>query len=85
MTTTPPTERTITVVGHGKVIAEPDVARLSFTVGGETRNTLAEARADTAERMARCAAALDQIGISGPDLKTRRFAAGPQMEWHREE
>ena len=83
MPTSPPAERTLTVVGHGRVTAEPNVARLTFTVGGETRNTLAEARADTAERMARCLAALAGLGISGPDLKTRHFSAGAQTEWHK--
>jgi uncharacterized protein YggE len=75
-------ERTITVVGHGSVSAEPDVARITFTVGGETRDTLAEARADTAARMARCLAALTHLGISGPDLQTRHFNAGRETEWH---
>jgi uncharacterized protein YggE len=82
MATTPP-ERTITVVGIGRVTAEPDVARLTFTVGGETRSTLAEARADTAERMSRCLAALAELGISGRDLQTRHFSAGAQTEWHK--
>jgi uncharacterized protein YggE len=82
MTTDTP-ERTITVVGHGRVTAEPDVARLTFTVGGEIRGTLAEARADTAERMSRCLSALAGLGISGPDLQTRHFSAGAQTEWHK--
>jgi uncharacterized protein YggE len=83
MATTPGPERTITVIGHGRVSAEPDIARLTFTVGGETRNTLAEARADTAERLSRCLAALAAKGIAGPDLKTRHFSAGAQTEWHK--
>jgi uncharacterized protein YggE len=78
-----PPLRTITAVGHGRVAAEPDVARLTFTVGGESRATLAEARADTAERMERCLAVLDANGIPAPDRQTRRFAAGPQVEWHK--
>lgn len=77
-----PIERTITVVGHGTMSAEPDVARISFTVGGETRETLVEARADTASRMARCVAALAHMGIAGPDLQTRHFNAGRETEWH---
>jgi uncharacterized protein YggE len=83
MTNSTDAERIITVVGHGRIVAEPDIARLVFTVGGEVRDTLAEARADTAERMARCLAALGDRGISGPDLQTRHVFAGPQVEWHK--
>ena len=74
-----PPEHTLTVAGHGKVTADPDIARLTFNVGGEVRGSLAEARADTAERMTRCLAALADRKIGGPDLQTRHVFAGPQV------
>ena len=83
MSATEGDERTLTVIGHGRVTAEPDLARLTFTVGGETRATLAEATTDTAERISRCLAALAEAGIAGPDLQTRQVFAGPQVEWHK--
>ena len=57
-----PSEHTLTVVGHARATADPDIARLTFAVGGESRGTLAEARADTAERMSRCLSALAERG-----------------------
>jgi uncharacterized protein YggE len=83
MTDSTAPEHTLTVVGHGKAVAEPNLARLTFAVGGEVRGTLAEARADTAERMGRCLTALAAFGISGPDLQSRHVSAGPQVEWHK--
>lgn len=78
-----PVEHTLTVVGSGKVTAEPDIARILFSVGGERFDTLAKARTDAAERTRRCLAALATAGIAERDRRTGAFVAGPEFEWRK--
>ena len=76
-----PADRLLVVVGNGRVTAEPDLARITFSVGGERHGTQAAARTDTAERMKRCIDALTASGIASRDLSTGHFAAGPEYEY----
>ena len=78
-----PIEHTLTVVGNGKVTAEPDIARILFQVGGERFDALAKARTDAATRMLRCIAALTAAGIADRDRRTGAFVAGPELEWRK--
>ena len=76
-----PADRLLVVVGNGRMTADPDLARISFTVGGERPATLAAARTDTAERMKRCIEAITASGIASRDLSTGHFTAGPEHEY----
>jgi uncharacterized protein YggE len=66
-------QRTITVVGVGKVSLVPDIAQLN--VGAEdTANTVAEAKAKVDGQMAAIMAALKEIGIADKDIQTSNYS-----------
>jgi uncharacterized protein YggE len=65
-------QRTITVVGVGKVSLVPDVARIN--VGAEARaSTVAEAKAEVDRQMAAIVAALKQLGVAEKDIQTSHY------------
>lgn len=66
-------QRTITVVGVGKVSLVPDIAQLN--VGAEdTANTVAEAKAKVDSQMAAIMAALKEMGIADKDIQTSNYS-----------
>jgi uncharacterized protein YggE len=66
-------QRTITVVGVGKVSLVPDIAQLN--VGAEdTANTVAEAKAKVDSQMAAILAALKETGIADKDIQTSNYS-----------
>jgi uncharacterized protein YggE len=66
-------QRTITVVGVGKVSLVPDIAQLN--VGAEdTANTVAEAKAKVDGQMAAIMAALKEMGIADKDIQTSNYS-----------
>ena len=66
-------QRTITVVGVGKVSLVPDIAQLN--VGAEdTANTVAEAKAKVDSQMAAILAALKEMGIADKDIQTSNYS-----------
>jgi len=72
-------ERSITVLGQGRVAVAPDVARAS--IGVETSApTVAEATRQNAERMAAVVAWLKQMGVAERDIQTAGYSIdrGPQ-------
>jgi uncharacterized protein YggE len=66
-------ERSITVVGEGKVSVTPDVAEAN--VGVEVlAPTVKEATAEAKERMTAIMAALEKAGIAGKDIQTSSYS-----------
>jgi uncharacterized protein YggE len=67
---------TISVVGDGRVLVQPDIAQASFGVEA-TGQTLSEAQADAATRMQAVVDTLVAQGVSRDDIRTNRLAANP--------
>jgi uncharacterized protein YggE len=67
---------TITVVGDGRVLVQPDVANVSVGVQA-TGQTLADAQADAATRMQAVIDTLVNLGIARDDIRTSRLSANP--------
>src|SRR5690349_9067817 len=59
---------TISVVGDGRVVAQPDIARASFGVEA-TASTLSAAQADVATRMRAVVDTLTGLGVSRDDIR----------------
>jgi uncharacterized protein YggE len=67
---------TISVVGDGRVLVQPDIARASFGVEA-TGQTLSQAQADAATRMQAVIDTLVAQGVSRDDIRTSRLSATP--------
>jgi uncharacterized protein len=67
---------TISVVGEGRVVAQPDVANLALGVES-TAPTLAQAQEDAAARMQAVVDALLAQGVARDDVRTSRLSVGP--------
>jgi len=66
-------QRTVTVIGNGKVTAQPDIAIIQ--VGVETRAESAGAAAqDNTQLMAKVLAALKDAGIAEKDIQTANYS-----------
>ena len=70
------TRSTISVVGDGRVLVQPDVAHASFGVES-TAPTLSEAQADAATRMQAVVDALVAQGVGRDDIRTTRLGVNP--------
>jgi uncharacterized protein YggE len=66
----------ISVVGEGRVIATPDIARVTFAVE-RTDPALNKALADAAGAMAAVQDGLIQLGVRSEDIRTVSFAVSP--------
>lgn len=65
-------QRTVSVIGNGKVTAQPDIATIQ--VGVETRAESAQAAAqDNTQLMAKVLAALKDAGIADKDMQTANY------------
>jgi uncharacterized protein YggE len=67
---------TITTVGNGRVLVQPDVANVTFGVEA-TAPTQAAAQADAATRMQAVVDALLGLGIPRAEIRTNRLSAHP--------
>jgi uncharacterized protein YggE len=67
---------TVTVVGDGRVLVEPDVANVSFGVEA-TGQTLAAAQADASTRMQTVIDTLIGLGVPREEIRTSRLSANP--------
>jgi uncharacterized protein YggE len=70
------TRSTISVVGEGRVLVQPDVANVSLGVES-TAPTLSEAQADAATRMQAVVDALLAQGVARDDIRTTRLGVNP--------
>ncbi|MBN1581841.1 MAG: SIMPL domain-containing protein [Anaerolineae bacterium] len=72
-------QRTITVVGLGKISLVPDIARIS--IGAQARaSTVAVARNEVEQKMAAVAAALTELGIAEKDLQSSYYSIYYEQE-----
>jgi uncharacterized protein len=67
---------TVTVVGDGRVLVQPDVANVTFGVEA-TAPTQAAAQADAATRMQAVVDTLVGLGIPREEIRTNRLSAHP--------
>jgi len=73
------TERTITVVGRGRVSLVPDVAKIS--VGAEVRaSSVSEAKDSVDRQMAAITVALAEMGIAEKDIQTAQYSIFYEQE-----
>jgi uncharacterized protein len=70
---------TISVVGDGRVLVQPDVALASFGVEA-TGQTLADAQAQASTRMQAVIDTLVGLGVSRDDIRTNRLSASPVFD-----
>jgi uncharacterized protein len=68
---------TITVSGTGKGSAEPNIARITFTVQ-ETASSVAAAQESATKRMDAALAAVAALGVENDDFKTIAYNVYPQ-------
>lgn len=76
----PPSEHTISVSGHGKVILAPDVANVSLGVTVQ-RDKVSTARDEAARIMQAVIAALRDLGIAEADIKTTQLYVSPIYDY----
>ncbi len=67
---------TVSVVGEGRVLVQPDVANVSLGVES-TAPTLSEAQADAATRMQAVVDAIVAQGVARDDIRTTRLGVNP--------
>jgi uncharacterized protein YggE len=67
---------TVTVVGDGRVLVQPDIATVTFGVEA-TGQTMAAAQADASTRMQAVIDALVGLGVPREEIKTNRLSASP--------
>jgi|SRR4051794_20601768 uncharacterized protein YggE len=67
---------TVSVVGDGRLLVQPDVALASFGVEA-TGQTLSAAQAEASTRMQAVVDTLVGLGISRDDIRTNRLSASP--------
>lgn len=72
---------TISVSGEGKTNAVPDVARLSFGIQTERKQTAKEVVAEVSEAMTKALAAVKAAGIQEKDIRSENFSVNPVYDW----
>ena len=72
----------ITVIGTGRAVATPDVARVTFGVN-TTADTVKAATADANTRLAAIVAKLKSLGVSDKDIQTTQYNVYPQTQDER--
>jgi uncharacterized protein YggE len=73
-------ERMVSVQGHAKVSAPPDIARLRVQVSEEGPG-LDPVNAQARQKMEQILKALKSQGIAEKDIQTESFQVGPKTEW----
>ena len=78
----PPSGRTITVSGDGKVTVTPDIAMISFSVvtQGKEPETIQE---ENTEKMNEVISFIKEQGIEAKDIKTANYNLSPQYDYGR--
>jgi uncharacterized protein len=71
---------TITVDGHGEILAVPDIATFNFAVVSD-KATVADAQADAATKANAITAYLIAQGIATTDIQTTDYSVSPQYEY----
>lgn len=72
--------RTISVSGHGEVIAVPDVAVFTFDVRQESEK-VEGAQSVATEKINKISELLEEAGIKEEDIKTISYNVYPQYDW----
>ncbi|OGI73064.1 hypothetical protein A3D42_01935 [Candidatus Nomurabacteria bacterium RIFCSPHIGHO2_02_FULL_41_18] len=73
---------TITLSGHGEVIAVPDIATISFTIS-KVAKTAKEAQEAVAQVEQKALEFLRGNGVEDKDIKTENASVYPKYEWKR--
>lgn len=77
----PTAERdTITISGHGKVTAIPDIATIEVGLMTE-RSDVASAQKENTEKMNRLIKSLKALGVEDKDIQTSYYNIYPQYDW----
>ena len=71
---------TITLSGHGEIMAVPDIANIYFTIKKEAK-TVKEAQNGVAEIEKRALDFLKENGVADKDIKTIDASFNPKYEW----
>ena len=79
--TSQPYARTITVSGEGKIIAKPDLARVSLSVVS-TGATVQAVSDDNNQKMAAIAQEIKNLGIKAEDIQTSQYNLYPQYDYN---
>ena len=72
--------RTISVTGHGEVVAVPDVAEFTFDVR-EVADTVEAAQNIATDKVSKIKDLLDESDVKEEDIKTVSYNVYPQYEW----
>jgi uncharacterized protein YggE len=73
-------KNTIAVSGEGKILAKPDIGKVSLTVLSESK-TVAAAQKDNTEKMNKTTQAMKDLGVDGKDLKTTNYNIYPNYQY----
>ena len=73
-------DHTITVLGTGRVVVQPDLADIRLGVS-VTKGTVKAARADAASKMTKVIAALKKLGIADKDIQTTTISLQPNYAY----
>ncbi len=76
----PPTERTLTVRGHGRASQPADRAEVVLGVD-LVRPTAGEARDAAADAMRAAIAAVERLGVARGDIRTSNLSLQPEVEY----
>lgn len=71
---------TITVSGHGEMVAVPDIATFSFSVVS-TKLAVADAQADATTKANAATAYLTGAGVDKKDIQTSDYSINPQYDY----
>jgi uncharacterized protein YggE len=71
---------TITVSGHGEMVAVPDIATFSFSVVS-TKMAVADAQADATTKANAATTYLKQAGVAEKDIQTTDYSINPQYDY----
>lgn len=75
-----PATNTISVSGHGEMVAVPDIATFTFSVVAN-KATVAEAQSDATAKANTTTAYLAGAGVDEKDIQTTDYAISPQYEY----
>ncbi len=73
---------TITVSGHGEILAIPNIATFTFSVVSD-KTTVAAAQADAAAKVNAITSYLESSGVDGKDIQTTDYSVYPQYEYQQ--
>lgn len=71
---------TIAISGEGKVVAIPDIAKLSLGVTTQKTN-VADAQKENTDKMNKLVKILKDLGVDSQDIQTTNYQINPQYNW----